>query len=526
MRDKLTPLPRDPRYRDFVARYAMDLPRFAIEVLGQKPTWQQLELYESLQRPGSRTTVSSGHGSGKTAALAAVAWWHLTCYYMSNTILSGPKLEIVLSGVRKYFTDYVTAVEAGPYAWLAQHVVITHKTIYIRGFKSQWWVTAKTAPAGKPEAMAGEHRKFLLWLIDEASGVDDKVMNVILGSLTEEWNRIALMSQPTRATGFFYETHHRLNEKRGGVWRALTMNSEESPLVSDGFIEEKLVQYGGRDDPQYMIKVRGLFPEKLDGQLLSRAQLEACIGRPCVIPAGADFGWLVMVDVAAGEWRDKSVIIKAKVSGSGQFHEQNPRRMHIVKVPVVSNTIQPTDLIGQIVAISGELDGATILVDCGGMGLFVAKKLEELGVPNVVKVWWGKQCWRKSLQEQFYNRRAHGMVSAAKAAINQLLSIERDAFPSSIVVDEFLDQCRVPYHFNDKAQYVIESKGSTEWEGLPSPDMLDAVSFGFLEDATYIPTSANTEHTAGGIASAIARLQAERAALLAQVAGTPATESA
>ncbi len=510
--DKHIPLPKDPRYAAFVERYALDLPRFSVEVCGVTPTWQQLEFFESLQRPGSRTSVSSGHGTGKTQAFAIAVLWHLTCYKFSNTILSGPKLDVVLSGVRKYVADVHALIEQGKHAWIAPHVVIAYKTIFIRGFKSQWWCAAKTAPAGKPEAMAGEHRKFLLWLIDEASGVSDAVMGVVLGSLTEEWNRIALASQPTRASGVFYDSHHRMSDMRDGVWRSIVMNAEDSPLVSDQFIAEKLIQYGGRNDPQYQIKVLGIFPEKLEGQLLSRAQLEACIGRKPVVQ-GHEWGWLILVDVAAGEYRDKSVVTVAKVSGSGQFHEPLPRRMHVVAMPVVSNSIQPTALVAEIIQTAGALDNATVLIDAGGLGLAVYKRLTELGLPNVIKVLWGKPCWRRALQDQFYNQRAQAMVGAAKAAINDLLSIEPGVFKDTRTRDEFLDQCRVPYHYNDRAQYVIESKGSKEWEGIPSPDMLDSVSFGFLESAMYTPSSASDDAApAAAVDAVVAKLRAQRAA--------------
>lgn len=516
---KLTLL-QDPRYPAFVERYALDLPRFSVEVCGVVPTWQQLEFFEALQRPGSRTSVSSGHGTGKTQAFAIAVLWHLTCYKFSNTILSGPKLDVVLSGVRKYAADVHGLIEQGAYSWIAPHVVIAFKHIYIRGFKAQWWVAAKTAPAGKPEAMAGEHRKFLLWLIDEASGVADGVMGVVLGSLTEEWNRIALASQPTRAGGVFYDSHHRMSEERGGPWRPIVMSSEESPLVSDQFIREKLNQYGGRDDPQYCIKVLGRFPEKLEGQLLSRAQLEACIGRPSAILPHEEYGWLVSVDVAAGEFRDKSVVAVGKVAGSGQFHEADPRRVHIVDVPIVSNSIQPTALVAEVLNIAGRLPGCTVLVDAGGLGLAVLKRLEELGLPNVVKVLWGKPCWRRALQDQFFNQRAQAMVSAAKAAVHGHLSIAENAFREMKHRTEFLDQCRVPYHYNDRAQYVIESKGSKEWEGLPSPDILDAVSFDFLEGATYTPVAADAGQAPRSmVMTAVEQMRARRAAERAALEG-------
>ncbi|MEY2875868.1 MAG: hypothetical protein RLZZ373_3239 [Pseudomonadota bacterium] len=503
----------DPSYAPFVARYVMDLPRFAAEVCGRPPTWQQLLFYDSVQGIGSRTSVSSGHGTGKTDAAAIVLLWHLTCYRYSNTILSGPKLEVVLSGVRKYVADHVERMKEGPFAWLAGNITVARKSIYIKGYQSQWWATAKTAPAGKPEAMAGEHRKYLLWLIDEASGVDDAVMGIILGSLTEDWNRIALMSQPTRAGGFFYETHHAMSAHRGGVWNSIRMSSEESPLVNDGFIVEKLLQYGGREDPQYKIKVRGDFPDKLDGQLLSRPELESCIGRQNCIPAGAPWGWLVLVDVAAGEYRDKSVIILAKVYGSGASHEREPRRMHITRFAEVSNSIQPRELIGRVTEEARRLSNATVAVDCGGLGLVVYKSLVDVGLPNVVKVLWGRDCWRKELAEQYANQRSQAMVCAAKAARAGHLSIAADAFPDTKTRSEFLDQHRVPYRFDDRARYRIESKGSAEWEGIPSPDMFDGVSFGFLEGV--IPTVSDA--ALDGEAPAERRVDAMESALLAAI---------
>jgi hypothetical protein len=112
-------------------------------------------------------------------------------------------------------------------------------------------------------------------------------------------------------------------------------------------------------------------------------------------------------------------------------------------------------------------------------------------VPNIVKALWGNPCFKKSLKESYFNQRAHAMVSIARAVKARQFSISADAIGDSRVVTELLDQgSRIPYHFNDKAQYVIESKRSKEWEGLPSPDIWDALSFAFLEDCSYVMSEA------------------------------------
>lgn len=479
---------QDPRYPAFVERYAYDLNRFAIEVFGIEPTPQQESMFAAVELPGSRTSISSGHGTGKTNGFSIIALWHLLCYEKSNTVITGPKLQTVQEGVWKEFADQMIRLQEGPHAWIAEHIIVKATKVSIRGYQANWWIVPKTAPRGRPESLAGQHRKYLMWIADEASGIPDANFGVITGSLTEEDNRMVMASQPTRPTGFFYNTHHKLSIGRGGVWVNLTFNSEESPLVSDGFLLEKLQEYGGsREDPQYMIKVRGLFPENLEGQLLGRSTLEACIGAMPAVRDDEDWGWLVKVDVGAGEWRDKSVVTVSKVVGYGQAHETDPRRMHVVKVPICSNTIQPTALGAEVMNIAAALSNATVLVDGGGMGLPVVKRMIEQGIPNVVKVLWGNPCFKKSHREVFANQRAAAQVSIARAAKAGHLTIAADAFTDTRHETEMLDQgSRIPYHFDDKARYVIESKGSTKWEGLPSPDIWDSMSFGYLEDATYI----------------------------------------
>ncbi len=515
-RAKQLSLADHPEYQKFVDRYSFDLMRFAIEVVGITPTDHQIAMFQSVEDPGSRTSIASGHGTGKTSGFAIIAFWHLLCYYNSNTIISAPKLATVHDGVWKEFADKKADIERGPHAWIAEFFEIEHERVYVKGHKLSWWVVCKTAPRGSPENLAGAHRDWLLWLIDEASGVPDANFGVIGGSLTDARNRMCCASQPTRNSGAFYDQHHSLSKSRGGVWTALRFNSEDSPLVSDEFLAEKQREYGGINDPQYQIKVRGLFPENIEGQLLSRSALEKVVGVESCIPAGADWGWLVKVDVGAGEYRDKSVVVIAKAYGYGQPHEADPRRLHVVKVPICSNTIQPSALAAEVRNIAGALSNATVLIDGGGLGLATYKTLVEWGVPNVVKVLWGNPCFKKALKEVFANQRAQAMVTVARAAKARFLTFAKDAFTDIRHRDEMLDQgSRIPYHFNDKAQYVIESKRSKEWEGLPSPDIWDSVSFGFLEDAQYIINEA--EH-AGPVQSekeqVIDRLQAELEAAL------------
>ncbi len=60
---------------------------------------------------------------------------------------------------------------------------------------------AKTAT--KPENMQGFHEDNMLFIVDEASGVADTIMEAILGTLSGENNKLLMLGNPTKTSGVF-----------------------------------------------------------------------------------------------------------------------------------------------------------------------------------------------------------------------------------------------------------------------------------------------------------------------------------
>lgn len=467
----------DPRWPDFIDRYCLDLTRFAAEVCDMSPTIQQVELFDSVSKFGSRTSVRSGHGSGKSRAIGVIALWHLLCYHLSNTMITAPKIEQVRNVSWKEITDLQGIIRSSPQAWIAEYFSVEAERVYINSFKAQWFIIAKTAPRGSPENLAGMHRDYYIIIADEASGIPDANYSVLTGALTDARNRMLLTSQPTRPSGFFYDTHHSLSKDEGGVWNSIAMNSEESPLVSLEFCLEKKQEY---TEQEYIIKVQGEFPEDADGNLLGRKAIESCFGR-VVIKPGEAYGIILSIDVGAGEYRDKSVALVAHVSGYGDFGP-DARRVQIIDVPLMSNTRNIQDFTGDVFRVATGLENCSTLVDAGGMGIAVCQSLETLGLSEIRRVKWGKPCWKKNNSDRFFNQRAQAMVCAARAAKEGRLGIADGHWRKDL-----LDQAsRMPYHFDEKARYKIESKEEMRKHGLPSPDLWDALSQIFLEDANYM----------------------------------------
>jgi len=469
----------DPRYVKFAARYAFSLKRFAAEVVGMHSTGQQNELFDSVSPPGSRTTVRSGHGSGKSRSIAVMALWHLLCYPKSNTMLTAPKIEQVRNIAWKEINDVLDLMRTkGGHRWIVDYVTIEAERVYVKNFKQTWFVFAKTAPRGNPENLAGMHRDWYLVIADEASGIPDPNYSVMTGALTDARNRMVLLSQPTRPSGFFYDTHNALSRASGGVWNSIRMDSRDSPLVSREFIEEKRAEY---TDQEFTIKVKGEFPEQRDDYLLGRSASEACLGRK-VIRDDDPYGIIISCDVGAGEYRDKSVAVVAKVCGDGDFGP-DARRVQVMAIPILSNSRNLQDFTGAIFHTASEIEDATILVDAGGMGIAVCQGLETLG-HEVRRVKWGKPCWNKRDVDRFFNRRAQAMVHASRAAKEGRLGIVAGSGWQRDLLDQM---SRVPFHFDERARYKIESKENMAKAGLPSPDIWDAICQCFLrEEATYM----------------------------------------
>lgn len=134
------------------------------------------------------------------------------------------------------------------------------------------------------------------------------------------------------------------------------------------------------------------------------------------------------------------------------------------------------------------------LVDNGGVGATINKLIEASGVP-VVKVDWSKPCFKKEYRDRFYNRRACAMVRFRDA-----IKSGRVVLPQNIdrkLKEKILLQgARLPYHFAEAGglRYVMEKKEEMRKKGIKSPDIFDAMSFVWLEDANdYIVAEHDTD---------------------------------
>lgn len=464
------------RYKDFCVRYRHQLYRYAVEVTGMDPSWQQKQLFEAIEKPGSRTTCASGHGTGKSRAYAVTCDWLLKVYPLSNTMLTANNVTQLRSVVWKELDTVIDQVGRN-YPWLNEYFVKETQRYYARGMKDSWWVIPKTVPKHKPEGIAGQHRQWYTVLVDEAASVEDEIHGVMRGALTNKENRYCMISQPTRVVGHFADSFKSLKN----IYVCLTFNSEESPLVSREFIREKLIEYQGHHSPEYQIKVLGRFPDNLSGFLIPRTWLEE--SRYLIITHKQPWGWVLTADVAEGVHRDSSVWTLAKVSGYGD------ERMVDVVDEMEYLDLNEKEFARQIHQRVMGLSNVTIAVDADGPGRTVILDLEDLG-HIVERIHWGLPPHSEGDKRRYKNLRAYSSVKVREAVFEGRMRIANNK--------KAVEQgSMIPYKIDDAGRYAIMPKEQMKNEGIKSPDIFDTHCFFYLVD--YTPAGEETDDaTANG----------------------------
>src|SRR3990167_2819430 len=231
---------------------------------GTRFTWQQtitltaynrglwtfgLDAYDLARR---WITVRSGHGTGKTGTEAVIALHFLVCLPGAQIGMTANTEQQVQDIFLKEFSIWKRKLPQD----IQNSINQTNDHIRIDD-SEDWFLRAQVARAEKPEALAGLHGKYVLIIVDEASGVHDKVFEVMKGALTGEYYIVIYCSNPTRNEGEFFESH-----KPGSRYTKLHFSSRESPIVKEGFIEGMEADYpgiGGQPSDKVLIRVDGEF---------------------------------------------------------------------------------------------------------------------------------------------------------------------------------------------------------------------------------------------------------------------------
>ncbi len=296
-------------------RYQADPAAFARNIIGQ-PVWsRQVEILEAV-RDYDRVSVRSGHKIGKSNTAGILAWWFFSSFVDARVVLTSVtarQVDAVLwrevkkmrakagrcvdckrkdlerpEEVRRRFPaplpcPHSSLLDAGRMPDLARSGFRADDMREIVGF------TAREA-----EAVAGVSGENILYIPDEASGIEDAIFEAIDGNRAGG-AKIALFSNPTRAEGEFFESHNKkalrvdIHGNTVGFYKTIHVSSTETPNVVEGrkvipglatreWVEEKAREWGV-DSALYKVRVLGEFVLNEAGKICSLHELTLAEGR-------------------------------------------------------------------------------------------------------------------------------------------------------------------------------------------------------------------------------------------------------
>ncbi len=285
-------------------KYQQNPVGFATDILGQHVWEAQVEILEAV-RDHDRVSVRSGHKIGKSNTAAILAFWFFSSFTDARVVLTSVtarQVDAVLwREVRKMRAragrclDCKTA-DAGRSdeqrrrfpapSPCAHSSLIPGKMpdLARSGFRSDDMREIVGFTAREAEAVAGVSGENILYLPDEASGIDDLIFEAIDGNRAGG-AKICLFSNPTRTEGEFFESHNskalRVDQhgKTIGFYKTIHVSSEDTPNVREGrkvipglatreWVNEKKLEWG-EESALYKVRVKGEFCLNEEGKILS-----------------------------------------------------------------------------------------------------------------------------------------------------------------------------------------------------------------------------------------------------------------
>ena len=436
---------------------------FAVEALGVPDKWDELTRTgvldwqweaSTLLVAKRRLSIRSGHGVGKSAFLSWTILWGLTCFFPCKIPCTAPTShqlsDVLWAELARWWRVYKERIPAlgGQFEW-------TTDEFRLKEAPKESFAAARTARAEKPEALQGfhTHNGALLVLCDEASGIPDKIFEAGQGSLSQDGAFVVLTSNPTRLSGFFFDTQHKLRSR----WATMAVNGEECPLVGKQFREDIAHQYG-RDSSVYAVRVRGNFPKTEEDAVIPLSLLEDAAVRE-VEPYG-EIVW--GVDVARFGV-DRTVLIKRCTNATLEPH----------KAWGGNDTMQTAGRIyAEWMETPKHLQPRSILVDVIGIGAGVCDRLGEIGLPvSAVNV-----AESASVSERYVRLRDELWFNCREWLQKRHCMLVKD---ETLIAELSLPK----YTFTSNGKIKVESKDDMKKRYPQSPDVADALVLTFANQA-------------------------------------------
>jgi hypothetical protein len=383
--------------------------------------------------------VASGHGAAKTAFVAWVISWFMGCRRNPQVVCTAnTETQLITKTWRELAKWHKLSAVKDWFDWTAT-------SFYLKAHPETWKANAIAWSENNTEAFAGTHEESVLVVFDEASKISDKIWEVTDGIFTTRKNIWLVCGNGTRNVGRFYDCFHK-NKK---YWKTWNIDSRTCKAANSDYLNRLIEQYGGEEQDQSRVRVRGLFPKTATRQLISTETVEKCQKHQA---EGFEYLPKVMgVDIA--RFGENSSVICVRQGRKVFDLEVLPKQDLMATAHIIAERMR-------------EIRPVQTFIDGSGIGAGVVDRLRQLNF-SVVDVNGGNS----SMNPRFLNKRAE-MWWETKEFLEGLAELPAD----SRLRDELT--C-VEYDFTDKGRIRLDRKSDIMEQYGFSPDRADALALTF-----------------------------------------------
>lgn len=464
-------------FKQLGKKYKADPIFFAEHALGLY-TWSKMrEIMESV-RDNKYTAVRACHGSSKTFTAAIIVIWFFNLFINAKVITTAPVFDqvklLLWSEINMiHRTSNVKLIGECQTVFIKDHERAEHFAV---GFSTD-----------KPQRAEGWHSSEILFILDEAKGIEQWMWDSVAGAMGGGYARMLAIST-TDGVAAGEKFHSIFTDPRiGDKWHKThidvfdlptftkeklqtrnfkTANRKEAKIedlniqISTPEWEEERRLEWGEDSPLYLTKVRGEIIEETPTSIIKLSQVMRMF-KNYNDPSFDDTGAIeVGVDVAR-EGDDSSVFVKRKgmkVIDIQEFNKTNTDYLSSKLEEFVDYKIMP--------------DEVRIKIDDTGIGGGVTDQMiHTRGYKNIIPVKFNQL----ALEEDKYPSAISEMWFELKGKIHEIACLHSERLKSELVN-------RQSKKMDKKGRRVVEDKPEYKKRlKARSPDMADAFLLCFYQ---------------------------------------------
>lgn len=309
-----------------------------------------------------RTAVKSCHGVGKSHIVSRLAaWW----------------LDVHEPGEAFVVTSAPTYAQVRAILWRYIRQLHSKHGLPGRVNQTEWHIDGEIVAFGRKPAdhneaaFQGIHARRVLVILDEACGIPEQLWIAADALTTNDGCRIVAIGNPDNPA-----SHFRQVCQPGSGWHTIRISAFDSPnltgedvpdslaelLISRGWAEEKAAEWG-EDNPIYISKVLGDFPDQAPNAVVRTADVARC---------------RLNLDVPYAPAQLLPIELGVDVGGGGDLTVIRERRGLLAGREWTSNSDRPEQLAPLVAHAIAETTATSVKVDAIGIGWGLVGELRNM----------------------------------------------------------------------------------------------------------------------------------------------------